>query len=127
MPTRYLIVDDNESFLEAARALLEREGIDVAGVAMTTAEALEEAQRLRPDVILVDISLGPESGFDLTRRLVADDIAHGATVVLISTRGEEDVADLVAESPAAGFVAKSDLSADAIRRVVVGSSGRPGT
>ena len=115
---RYLIVDDNESFLEAARALLEREGVDVAGVAMTTAEALAETQRLRPDVILVDISLGRESGFELARRLGAEDLAHGATVILISTRAEDDVADLVADSPAAGFVAKSDLSAEAIRRVV---------
>jgi DNA-binding NarL/FixJ family response regulator len=123
---RYLIVDDNESFLEAARALLEREGVDVAGVAMTTAEALAENQRLHPDVVLVDISLGPESGFELARRLVADDLAQEATVVLISTRAEEDVADLVADSPAAGFVAKSDLSAEAIRRVVDGASGRPG-
>jgi DNA-binding NarL/FixJ family response regulator len=122
---RCLIVDDNESFLEAARALLEREGVAVAGVAMTTAEALEQAERLRPDVTLVDISLGPESGFDLVRRLAEND--RGATLILISTRAEEDVTDLVAESPAAGFIAKSDLSADAIRRFVDGSSARPGT
>lgn len=116
---RSLIVDDNESFLEAARMLLEREGEIVVGVATTTAEALEEAERLRPDVILVDISLGSESGFDLARRLVEDDLE--AMVVLISTHAEEEVADLVADSPAVGFVAKSDLSADAIRRVVDGS------
>jgi DNA-binding NarL/FixJ family response regulator len=121
---RCLIVDDNELFLEAARALLEREGVAVLGVAMTTAEALAEAERLRPDVILVDISLGPESGFNLARRLAEND--HGATVVLISTCAEEDVTDLVADSPATGFVAKSDLSAEAIRRVVDGASGRPG-
>ena len=126
MPMRSLIVDDNESFLDAARILLEREGVTVPGVAMTSAEALEQAERLRPDVILVDISLGPESGFDLVRILVDEDAAHGATVVLISTRAEEDVTDLVAESPAAGFIAKSDLSADAIRRFVDSSSGRPG-
>ena len=121
MPIRSLIVDDNNSFLEAARVLLEREGVTVAGVATTSAEALDEAERLRPDVILVDISLGAESGFDLVRRLAEDGVAQAATVVLISTRAEEDVADLVADSPAVGFVAKSDLSADAIRRVLDGS------
>ncbi len=114
-------MDDNDSFLEAARVLLEREGVTVAGVATTIAEALEEAETLRPDVILVDISLGAESGFDLTRRLVDGGVAHGATVVLISTRAEEDVADLVADSSAVGFVAKSDLSAEAIRRLLDGS------
>ena len=123
---RSLIVDDNDSFLEAARVLLEREGVTVLGDASSIAEALEEATRLQPDVILVDVSLGSESGFDLARRLVEDGLAPGATVVMISTRAEEDVADLVADSPAAGFVAKSDLSADAIRRVVDGASGRPG-
>ena len=72
MPIRCLIVDDNKSFLEAARVLLEREGLTVAGVASTGAEALRQAETLRPDVVLVDISLGDESGFDLARRLVED-------------------------------------------------------
>ena len=123
---RCLIVDDNHSFLEAARMLLEREGLTVAGVASTGAEALRQAETLRPDVVLVDISLGDESGFDLTRRLVEDDPGYEAAVLLISTHAEEDVADLIAESPAAGFVPKSELSASAIRRIVDGPlrSGR---
>jgi DNA-binding NarL/FixJ family response regulator len=115
---RCLIVDDNHSFLEAARVLLEREGLTVAGVASTGAEALRQAETLRPEVVLVDISLGEESGFDLARRLVEDDLGYEATVLLISTLAEEDVADLIAEGPAAGFVPKSELSATAIRRIV---------
>src|SRR5258705_13147975 len=67
MPLRCLLVDDNEAFLEAAGGLLEREGLTVAGVASSTAEALQQARRLRPDVVLVDIGLGDESGFDLAR------------------------------------------------------------
>jgi two-component system, NarL family, nitrate/nitrite response regulator NarL len=119
---RLLIVDDNHSFVEAARVLLEREGVTVAGVASTGAEALRQAERLRPDVVLVDISLGPESGLELARRLVESDLGEEAAVVLISTRAEEDVADLIAASPAAGFLAKAELSASAIRRIV---DGRP--
>jgi DNA-binding NarL/FixJ family response regulator len=119
---RCLIVDDNDSFLEAARVLLERQGLTVAGVATTGAEALRQAETLRPDVVLVDISLGEESGFDLARRLVDDDLGSEATVLLISTRAEDDVADLIAESPAAGFVPKAELSASAIRRFVDGRS-----
>jgi CheY-like chemotaxis protein len=120
MPITCLIVDDNTSFLEAARVYLERDGLIVAGVATNSAEALQQAQTLRSDVILVDVSLGDESGFDLVRRLVDDGLAEDTTVILISTRAEEDVADLIAASPAAGFLPKSELSARAIRRFVDG-------
>jgi CheY-like chemotaxis protein len=79
-------VDDNESFLEAVRVLLEREGLSVAGVASTYADALDLIETLRPDVVLVDIFLGEESGLELARHLAED--GHGqsdaATVILIS-------------------------------------------
>ena len=118
MPIRCLVVDDSPSFLEAARLLLEREGLTIAGVASNCSEALQEARAARPDVVLVDISLGEESGFDVARRLVQDSQAGGMTVILISTHSEADFADLIAESPAAGFLPKSELSASAIRRIL---------
>jgi len=117
MAVRCLIVDDNRAFLEAAGTLLEREGVTVAGVATTSAEALRETDTLRPDVVLVDFSLGEESGFELARRLVAEH-DHRVTVILISTRSEGDLVDLIASCPAAGFLSKSELSADAIRAFV---------
>ena len=116
---RSLIVDDNEAFLEAATVLLEREGIAVVGVALTGADALGQAKALRPDVVLVDIWLREESGIQLGQRLVHD-LGDDAAVVLISTRSEEEVADLIATSPVAGFLSKAELSAAAIRRVVDG-------
>jgi DNA-binding NarL/FixJ family response regulator len=118
---RCLIVDDRRSYNDAACALLEREGLEVVGVASTSAAALQQARALEPDVVLVDISLGEESGFDVARRLFENDPDDGAAVVLISTRAEEDVPDLIADSPAAGFLTKSELSADAILRIVDGS------
>jgi two-component system, NarL family, nitrate/nitrite response regulator NarL len=118
-----LIVDDNPTFLEAARTVLEREGMTVAGVASTSADALRKTQALRPDVVLVDVSLGDESGIELARRLVAGR-AERATVILISTRAEADLADLVALSPAAGFLSKSELSADAVRGFLDGANAR---
>jgi CheY-like chemotaxis protein len=123
-----LIVDDNWSFLEAARVLLEREGLRVTGVAATSAEALQRTEELRPEVILVDITLGAESGFDLARRLAGHSRDGGPAIILISTHAEADFADLIAESPATGFVPKPELSADAIRRIVDGRSpeGPPG-
>jgi DNA-binding NarL/FixJ family response regulator len=117
---RCLIVDDSRDFLEAARTLLEREGLTIAGVASTIADALRETEMLRPEVVLVDVSLGEESGFELAHRLVAD-LACGTVVILISTRSEADLADLVALSPAVGFLSKSELSADAIRGFLDGN------
>ena len=94
--------------------LLEREGMTIVGIASTSGDALRQAKTLRPDVVLVDVSLGEESGFELARHLVADR-ARGAAVILISTRSEAELADAVALSPAAGFRSKSELSANAIR------------
>jgi two-component system, NarL family, nitrate/nitrite response regulator NarL len=117
---RVLIVDDSRLFLEAARALLERAGLSVVGVASTATAALTQAERLTPDVALVDITLAGESGFELARRLVEHDHGGGLAVILVSTHAQEDFADLIADSPAMGFLEKSELSADAIRRVLEG-------
>jgi CheY-like chemotaxis protein len=64
-----LIVDDSRSFLDVARDLLERQGVRVVGLASTSAEALRQSAELHPEVILIDITLAGESGFDRARRL----------------------------------------------------------
>ena len=108
---RCLLVDDNRAFLETARGILEAQGVTVAGIASSTAEALQQADALRPDVAVVDIGLGTENGFDLARDLVV----YGISVIMTSTSAEADYADLVAESTAAGFLPKAELSAARIR------------
>jgi len=113
-----VIVDDNKPFLDVARALLERQGMPVVGVAANSLEALSLVRERRPDVALVDISLGEESGFEVAR-VIAGYVGH---VILISSNAQDDYADLLADSPAAGFISKTELSADAIRRVA--NSGR---
>ena len=123
MAIRGLIVDDNEPFLDAARVLLEREGMIVAGVARTSAEALRQIEALKPDVVLVDIFLGDESGLELARRVTGSQDGD-VTVVLISTHSAADLSGLIAESPAAGFIPKAELSASAISRIVEGSAER---
>jgi DNA-binding NarL/FixJ family response regulator len=117
---RCLIVDDSPPFIRAARGLLERQGITVVGVASDSEEALQQARRLRPDVALVDIDLGGESGFDVVRRLRQDADLCQPRMILISTHAEQDYADLIAASPAVGFLCKSSLSADAIRDLLGG-------
>jgi DNA-binding NarL/FixJ family response regulator len=115
---RCLLVDDNDEFLDGASALLQRGGVAVVGVASDTAGGLRQARALRPDVILVDIGLGKESGFDLARLLADDCQVGGAEVIMMSTSAESDYADLVAESPVAGFLAKSELSVRSIDRIL---------
>jgi len=114
---RCLLVDDNTAFLETARLLLTRDGVTVTGTASSSSEAVRQAVALRPDVAVVDIGLGAENGFDLARDLATE----GITVIMTSTGAQDDYADLVAESPVAGFLAKAELSAAGIRRIL-GSS-----
>jgi DNA-binding NarL/FixJ family response regulator len=119
MPIRCLIVDDSAQFAQAARELLEDEGIDVLGVATDGDEAVRFAGDLRPDLALVDIDLGDENGMAVARRLCAGE--HGGlagAVILISTHAEHEFAELIAASPAAGFLAKAELSADAIEALL---------
>jgi two-component system nitrate/nitrite response regulator NarL len=117
MPLRCVLVDDNEAFLETASLLLEREGLTIVGMASTIAGALRQVSALRPDLVLVDIGLGNESGFDLAR-LLAQNGPGGAEVILISTGAESDYRELIDESPAAGFLAKSELSVRGISRLL---------
>ena len=111
MSLRCLIVDDSPRFLAAARDLLEAEGMTVIAVATTAEEAVARVREAPPDVALVDIALGDDCGFATVRRLAAEGVRN---LILISTRDEEEFAELIAESPAQGFVAKSRLCAGAI-------------
>jgi CheY-like chemotaxis protein len=112
---RCLIVDDNAGFVAAARKLLESDGITVVGSASSSAEAVGLITDLHPDVTLVDIDLGTESGIELVERL------HQTTsspLILISAHSADDFLDPIATSGAVGFVAKSKLTAAAIREVL---------
>jgi DNA-binding NarL/FixJ family response regulator len=121
---RCLIVDDNASFLEEMRGLLTEQGLDVVGGAGSAADAHRQITELRPDVALIDIDLGRESGFELTRQLRAE--AGEAAVpklILISTHDEAEYSDLITASSAIGFLAKADLSAATIRRMLAAGNG----
>jgi DNA-binding NarL/FixJ family response regulator len=123
---RCIIVDDNVAFLEAARDLLQRQGLTVVGIASTTAEALALSERLRPQLALVDVDLGEENGFDVARALTG--ARSALKVILVSVYDERDFAELIAASPAVGFLSKSDLSGQAVERVLArDASERRGT
>src|SRR5215468_7448612 len=114
MSLRCLIVDDNARFGDEARSLLEQEGVSVVGFATSGDEAVRLARELGPDLALVDISLGTESGFDLAPRLA--DISDPAPpkVIFVSTYDEQEFSGRIESSPAVGFIAKTELSAERI-------------
>jgi CheY-like chemotaxis protein len=120
MSLRAVIVDDSAEFLRVARSMLEREGITVVDSAQTGAGALRSAQEHDPDVVLLDVGLGEESGFDVAERLSQ---ASGARirVILISAGSEQDLREFIDASPAIGFVPKALLSADTITDLLDGS------
>ncbi len=118
---RCLIVDDSANFRDAASSMLERAGFEVVGVACTTGEALSRYRDLRPDVTLVDVDLGVESGFDLVDRLHEVESPAPQTI-LISTHAEQDFADMIAASPALGFLPKFALNPAAIRALLAGGA-----
>jgi len=117
---RILIVDDSRHFLDAARSALDQDGVTVVGVASTSAEAVQLARDLRPDGILVDVDLGDESGLDLAREFAS---SQSAPVVLISAYPEYELADLIAASPAIGFLSKAELSAKAVSSLLATERG----
>ena len=117
LPLTALIVDDSPPFFDAARQLLADDGITVVGLAATSDEAVDKTLALAPDVALVDIDLGTESGFDVAHRL-AELPQGGPPVVLISAESGSELAELIDASSARGFVSKTDLSGDAIRRLL---------
>lgn len=114
---RCIIVDDNHHFLRVVNDVLTHEGIVVAGLASTSAEALSLAGRHRPDIVLVDVHLGAESGFDLAERLVVAAPAWRPTVVLMSAYPEHDIRPMLEVSPAAAFIPKIAISGPAVREV----------
>jgi DNA-binding NarL/FixJ family response regulator len=107
-----LIVDDHPTFRATAHALLEAEGFEVVGEAEDGVSALEEARRLRPDVVLLDVQLPDIDGFEVAERLTKN--GSRAQVVLVSSRDGSDFGPLVEQSGAVGFIPKAELSGSAV-------------
>ena len=106
--TTVLIVDDHPSFRGTARALLESEGFEVVGEAADGASAIEAADSLRPDVMLLDVYLPDIDGFKVAAALTENGLAPA--IVMTSSRDARDFGPLVAQSGARGFIPKAELS-----------------
>jgi DNA-binding NarL/FixJ family response regulator len=113
---KVLIVDDHPSFRASARRMLEAEGFEVVAEAGTGAEALQAADAWRPELVLLDVHLPDAQGFEVAERLTAN--GSSPAIVLTSSHDASDLGPLVERSGARGFIPKSDLSGEALRRLL---------
>jgi DNA-binding NarL/FixJ family response regulator len=116
MAETVLIVDDHAPFRALARALLQLEGFEVVGEAADAQSALDAVGRLRPSVVVLDVQLPDLDGFEVARRLAA--AGDPPAIVLVSTRDSSSYRRRLADSPARGFIPKSDLSGAAVAALV---------
>jgi DNA-binding NarL/FixJ family response regulator len=114
MATRVLIVDDHPSFRATARVLLESEGFEIVGEAEDGRSALAAVVLLQPDVVLLDVQLPDFDGFEVAKRLAVAMNGTTPAIVLMSSRDGADYGSAIAECCALGFVAKGELSAEAL-------------
>ena len=114
--TTVLIVDDHEDYRRSASALLEAEGFVVVGEAADGAAAIEATERLRPEVVLLDIQLPDIDGFGVADRLAA--VPDPPNVVLVSSHEAAAYGSRLDAAPARGFIAKRELSGAALAALV---------
>ena len=112
MPWTVLIVDDHQGFRDGARALLEAEGFQVLGEAADGESAIEQARRLRPDVVLLDVQLPGRDGFAVADEVTAQPFAPA--VVLVSSRGRHAYRAKLAATRARGFFTKEEFSGECL-------------
>jgi ActR/RegA family two-component response regulator len=122
-PLRCLLVDDSTAFLQTAARMLQRDGFTDVRTASTIAETLRCMEEFRPDVTLVDVYLGDESGFDLVEQLDRGGWCARSAVILTSTHDQQEFVEMIAASPAVGFLSKMAFSPRAIRDLVTARHG----
>jgi DNA-binding NarL/FixJ family response regulator len=104
MSLRLVLIEDHQALREGLELLLDREGLQVVGTAGTAGEGRELIERLAPDVALVDIRLGEDSGIELTKEVVDADPER--RVVLYTGSADTDLLISGLDSGARGYALK---------------------
>lgn len=107
-----LIVDDHAPFRGFARSLLIADGFDVRGESEDGESALQDVQRLHPDLVLLDVQLPGIDGFEVARRL--NELEDAPGVILTSSREAADYGSRLEEANVLGFLPKDQLSGEAL-------------
>jgi len=116
MPLRILVVDDHAVVRRGVRSLLEsQEGWEVCGEATNGRDAVEQSGRLRPDVVVLDLSLPGLNGLDATRQILKE--APGTEVLVLTMHQSEELARDVLQAGARGYLLKSDADKNLIAAV----------
>jgi DNA-binding NarL/FixJ family response regulator len=115
MAMTVLVVDDHKGFRTRARELLEAEGFEVVGEAADAASGIDAVRALHPDIVLLDVQLPDIDGIRASKQISA---LNGSAIILISACDVIDFRRALAESPALGFIPKSELSGDALRALL---------
>jgi DNA-binding NarL/FixJ family response regulator len=113
---RVLIVDDHAPFRSIARRVLTADGFLVVGEAADGAEAIRACGELHPDLVLLDVQLPDTDGFVVAAVLTTR--IDPPAVVLVSSRSRLDYGSRIENSRARGYIAKAELSGDAVRRLL---------
>jgi DNA-binding NarL/FixJ family response regulator len=111
-----LIVDDHDGFRASASALLEVEGFRVVGGVGNGVGVIDAVERLRPDIVLLDIQLPDLDGFAVAERLAS--MSAPPLVVLISSRDAASYGPRLGAASACGFLAKRELSGASLAALV---------
>ena len=108
MAVRVLIVDDQESFRAAARAVVQAtEGFEIAGEVGTGEESVDAARRLRPDLVLMDVNLPGMDGIEASQRIRAE--RAEVVVFLLSTYDPAEFMSRAGKAGAGTFIPKADF------------------
>jgi DNA-binding NarL/FixJ family response regulator len=120
---RILIADDHELVRRGVRGLLRAQrGWIVVGEAMTGREAVEKAKTLKPDVVIIDVSMPELDGLQATRQLREE--APNAKVVILTMHESDQMVRRVLDAGAIGYVLKSDVAACLVKAVKDVSEGK---
>ncbi|MDQ4069323.1 MAG: response regulator transcription factor [Actinomycetota bacterium] len=119
--TRLLLADDHRMLRDSLRRSLQEHGFEVVGEAADGAEAVRLAQALRPDVILMDVSMPNLDGVEATRQICR--VAPGSPVVMLTMHADGAVMARAIQAGAVGYLVKDCSIDDVVNAVRVAASG----
>jgi DNA-binding NarL/FixJ family response regulator len=120
---RVLIVDDHPLFRDGLRSLLEVRGLDVVGEASNGREAVDQARRLRPEVVLMDLDMPELNGLAATR-LISAELPDVKVVILTASEDDANLFEAI-KSGAQGYLYKNLDSAEIVRLLEGVAEGEP--